>query len=96
LSLPCADLDSARAFWQQAGYEPTAVEVPWDGFALPSTPLAYHSRRSLAESVLLFQGATLGDDALSAAGLTPRRPIPALRDVPHRLHAGGDLNLLLY
>lgn len=97
LSLPCSDLEDARAFWQQLGHEAEAVESPWEGFSLAGMPIACHPRRVLAEPVLVFREATLTDDALAGAGLAPQRPTPSLRDVPHRLlrAPGADLALLL-
>lgn len=96
LSLPCADLENARGFWRQLGYDPADIESPWEGFSLPGLPLACHLRRTFAEPALLFEESSLDDDAPAAAGLAPQRPVPGLREVPHRLLRSGDgLALLL-
>jgi hypothetical protein len=84
LSLPCADMEEAAAFWAGLDMPTQTVTDPWEGLVVAGTTLAYHSRRSLAEPGLLFRGSALPDARwLKEAGLKPGKALPALRHCEH-------------
>src|SRR6478736_6742630 len=84
LSLPCADMEEATAFWARLDMSTQPVNDPWDGLAIAGTPLACHARRSLAEPCLLFHSNVLPETRwLQEAGLKPGKGLPALRTREH-------------
>ncbi|MEO6079437.1 MAG: hypothetical protein ABIQ86_06645 [Steroidobacteraceae bacterium] len=86
LSLPCRDLAKAADFWRQMGLTVDATEVPWDGFTVPGTPLAYHARRVLPEPALLFQRtADRFGSGSEVGGLQLDSPLGALGGQEHSL-----------
>lgn len=95
ISLPCADLDEARGFWELLGMELRDVEMPWEGFAVEGMPLAYHARESFREPLLWFEGDTAGEVQPSLGGVAVARPIATLRGTGHRLVRGpGGLAMM--
>jgi catechol 2,3-dioxygenase-like lactoylglutathione lyase family enzyme len=79
--LPQADIDSARAFWERAGWVAvTETERPYAHLPLTSDllDLAFHARRSLAAPLLVFELEDLGaaKTRLSDLGITPQAKLP--------------------
>jgi hypothetical protein len=85
LSLPCRDLPAAIEFWRLLGLAVEPTDDPWDGFTLPGTPLAAHTRRAFPEPALIFNHAgafqTPGEDA----GLHSDFALDALGEHEHSL-----------
>src|SRR6478735_9515910 len=70
LSLPCADMEEAAAFWARHDMPTEPIADPWEGLAVAGTRLAYHARRSLPDPALLFCSSVLPDARwLKEAGL---------------------------
>jgi catechol 2,3-dioxygenase-like lactoylglutathione lyase family enzyme len=90
LSLPEADLERAREFWERAGFVALeAVEEPYAHIPLTSDrlDLAFHARRLIDAPLLVFE---CGDWAatrtrLEALGITPSADFPRGAD---RRHSG--------
>ncbi len=97
LSLPCRHLDEAADFWRQLGFEITAIRDPWEGFAVPGTPLAYHKGRWLPEPALLFDQAADGIDSLiDDAGLQRDFALDSLGEREHSvLRTAEDLAVIV-
>jgi hypothetical protein len=85
LSLPCRDLRAAAEFWRLLGFAVEPIDDPWEGFTLPGTPLAAHSRRALPEPALLFEHKGAFDIRNEDAGLQPDFSLNALDDREHAL-----------
>jgi hypothetical protein len=96
LSLPCRDLEKAAEFWQQMGFAIEETSDPWEGFAVPGTPLAYHERRSLPEPALLFAEAADGIGLLEDAGLHRDFALDSLGEREHALlRTSEDLAVIM-
>ena len=84
LSLPCADMEEAAAFWARLDMPTEPIADPWEGLAVAGTRLAYHTRRSLPDPALLFLSSVLPDARwLKEAGLKTGKSLPALRQREH-------------
>lgn len=83
LSLPCRDLRKAAEFWQLLGFAVKAIDLPWEGFTLPGTPLAIHARRALPEPALIFQHQGSFEFSREDAGLQPDFALDSLSDIRH-------------
>ena len=55
ISLPCRNLEAATTFWEALGHATVAADSPLEGIRVPSTPVACHARRQLADPALLFR-----------------------------------------
>ncbi len=82
LSLPAADFEAARRFWEPLGFVATGeVEEPYPRLTLTSDHLnlAFHRPRTLASPALVFadpdMAARIG--RLRDLGVEPRRKLPA-------------------
>lgn len=97
LSLPCRSLTKAADFWHQMGFGTDNTKNPWDGFTVPGTPLAYHTRRALPEPVLLFRRiAPFPEHELEAAGLHHDFSLDELAEREHALlRTSEDLAVLM-
>lgn len=85
LSLPCADLAEAQAFWERLDLEVREPPAPWEGLAIQGLPLACHASAACRDAVLVFEDAGHAGEALQQAGLRVAPPLPALRGHPHQL-----------
>jgi hypothetical protein len=83
LSLPSRDIEAAQEFWRGLGHECTLMDEPWEGCIIAGLPLANHSRRMLAEPMLVFRQPASDIEALIKIGLSRERPLVSLREVPH-------------
>ncbi|MET0280933.1 MAG: hypothetical protein ABW278_07400 [Steroidobacteraceae bacterium] len=91
LSLPCADLDAARGFWEKLGLGSSDCDEPWDGLAIDGTPLTYHASAAFREPALCFRaGPEVHPASWQAAGVQSARPIASLRDRSHQLLRGPE------
>lgn len=74
ISLPCANLDEARWFWELMGMELRDREIPWEGFDVVGMPVGYHPRRVFREPVVWFErkesGGQPGGPMRMPAGVT--------------------------
>jgi hypothetical protein len=82
-SLPCRDLRQAAEFWQLLGFAVEPHDDPWEGFILPGTPLAVHSRRALPEPALLFHHTDAFELPDGDVGLQPDFALDALGEHRH-------------
>ncbi|MEO8315062.1 MAG: hypothetical protein ABI645_09730 [Pseudomonadota bacterium] len=94
LSLPGRNLKDAADFWRLMGYAVEDTKEPWEGFTVPGTPLAYHSRRALPEPALLFQKPA-GFDIRTEDGLLPEFALDAIEHEHSLLRTPEDLALIL-
>jgi hypothetical protein len=86
LSLPCADMEEAAAFWALLNMPVHPITDPWDGLAIAGTSLAYHTRRTVPEPALLFCNSSLPDTGwVKETGLRSGKSLPALRHREHSL-----------
>jgi hypothetical protein len=96
LSLPARGLREAADFWRLMGYPVEDIQDPWEGFIVPGTPLACHSRRALPEPVLLFQRTGTFDIRNEELGLQQDFALDALEDREHSLlRTPEDLALIV-
>lgn len=94
LSLPARNLKEAADFWRLMGYATESIEDPWEGFKVPGTPLACHSRRALPEAALLFQR-NGGFDIRTGAGLQPEFTLDAIEREHSLLRTPEDLAVIV-
>lgn len=95
ISLPGRDLKHAADFWRLMGCAVESIHDPWEGFTVPGTPLAYHSRRALPEPALLFQRPIGFDIRNETAGLQPESALDALEREHLLLRTPEDLALIV-
>jgi hypothetical protein len=95
LSLPGRNLAEAADFWRLMGYAVESIEDPWEGFTVPGTPLAYHSRRALSEPALLFERAGGIEIRSEDAQLQPDFALDALEREHSVLRTPEDLALIV-
>jgi hypothetical protein len=97
LSLPCRNVARAAEFWRALGFDVVDSTDPWEGFAVPGTPLACHARRALPEPALLFRQ-PLGSDinVIGNSQLQRESPLVSLGETEHALlRTDEDLAVLV-